>query len=227
MDDNHPLRITIALDSPSVVRAFFIAVVVLAAAGLAGQVSTYFFGDGHLHGFVPQFNLDREMNVPTWFSSFLFLFGAVLLWKAGDLPGPGPARFRRSWRGLAVVFVGLSIDEMAAFHEMAVDPLRKLFHAHGFLHFSWVILGFAFVAALVPVFLKLWLSLPRRTRVLFFVAAFLFLSGALGMEMAAGRFVERHGAANFSYALMANVEETLEMLGQVVFIKGLLSLFTS
>jgi hypothetical protein len=227
MDDRHPVRITIALDPPLVVRALFIAVVALAAASLAGQISTYFFGDGHLQGFVPQFNLDREMNVPTWFSSFLFLFTAVLLWKAGGIPGPGPARFRAQWRGLAVVFVGLSIDETAAFHEMAVDPLRKLFHAHGFLHFSWVILGFAFVAALVPVFLKLWLSLPRRTRVLFFVAAFLFLTGALGMEMVGGRFVEQHGAANFSYALMANAEETLEMLGQVVFIKGLFTLFTS
>ena len=225
MDDKHPVRLTLAFDPPSVVRALFIAVVVLAAASLAGQVSTYYFGDGHLQGFVPQFNLDREMNVPTWFSSFLFLFAAVLLWKAGSLPGPGPARFRASWRGLAVVFVGLSIDETAAFHEMAVDPLRKLFRAHGFFHFSWVILGIAFVAALVPVFLKLWLSLPRRTRALFFVAAFLFLSGALGMEMVAGPFVERHGAANFSYALMANAEEILEMFGQVVFIKGLFTLF--
>ena len=225
MDDGRPVRIVLTLDPPSVVRALFIAIVVLAAASLAGQVSTYYFGDGHLQGFVPQFNLDREMNVPTWFSSFLFLFTAVLLWKAGSLPGPGPARFRASWRGLAVVFVGLSIDETAAFHEMAVDPLRKLFHAHGFFHFSWVILGIAFVAALVPVFLKLRLSLTRRTRALFFGAAFLYLSGALGMEMVAGPFVERHGAANFSYALMANAEEVLEMLGQVVFIKGLFTLF--
>jgi len=225
MDDKHPIRLAFALDLPSVVRALFIAVVVLAAASLAGQISTYFFGDGHLQGFVPQFNLDREMNVPTWFSSFLFLIAATLLWKAGSLPGPEPAPFRAHWRGLAVLFVGLSIDETAALHEMAVDPLRKLFHAHGIFHFSWVIAGLAFVAVLVPVFLKLWLSLRRPTQVLFLVAAFLFLSGALGMEMVAGPFVERHGAASFSYALMANAEEVLEMLGQVVFINGLFTLF--
>ena len=45
------------------------------------------------------------------------------------------------------------------------------------------------------------------------------------MEMLEGRYIELHGASNFSYALMANVEEILEMLGQVTFIKGLFSLF--
>jgi hypothetical protein len=225
MEDGRPVRIVLTLDSPSIVRALFIVVALLAAASLAGQVSMYFLEDGHLWGFVPQFNLDREMNVPTWFSSILFLFAAVLLWKAGDIPGPGSTRFRTHWRGLAVVFVCLSIDEVAAFHEMAVDPLRELFHAHGILYFSWVIGGAAFVVALALVFLRLWLSLPARTRALFLSAAFLFLSGALGMEMAAGRFVEWHGSASFSYALMANAEETLEMLGQVVFLKGLFTLF--
>jgi len=225
MDDGRPVRIVLALDPPSVIRALFIVVVALAAGSLAGQVSTYFLGDGHLWGFVPQFNLDREMNVPTWFSSILFLFAAVLLWKAGDIPGPGLARFRAHWRGLAVVFVCLSIDETAAFHEMAVDPLRKLFRAHGVLYFSWVIAGSVFVVAIGLAFLRLWLSLPGRTRALFLSAAFLFLSGALGMEMAAGRFVEWHGSASFAYALMANAEETLEMLGQVVFLKGIFTLF--
>jgi hypothetical protein len=35
----------------------------LVAASLIGQYSTYFLGDGHMQGFVPEFNLDREMNV--------------------------------------------------------------------------------------------------------------------------------------------------------------------
>jgi len=219
------MHLNFDLDPPSIIRALIIAVVVLAMAGLIGQYSAYFLGDGHLHGFVPEFNLDREMNIPTWFSSLLFLFAAVLLWKAGNLPGASGVRFVTYWRAMSVIFVCLSIDEVAAIHEMVVDPLRKALHAAGFLYFSWVIAGAAFVAVLAIFYWKLGCTLPAKTRTLFILAAGLFLGGTLGMEMVGGRYVEHHGASNFTYALMANAEEILEMLGQVTFIKGLFSLF--
>jgi hypothetical protein len=212
-------------DPETTVRLFLIIVAVLAVFSLAGQVSTYYFGDGHLQGFVPEFNLDREMNVPTWFSSMLFLFAAVLLWKAGEIPVSSGRTFRKRWRGLAVVFTAISIDDVAAIHEMAVDPFRKWLHAGGWLYFTWVVPAAALVALLTVFYWKLFMSLPRRTQRLFFLAALLFFGGSIGMEMVGGRYVEAHGAWNFQYALMANIEEILEFLGQIVFIKGLFSLF--
>lgn len=222
---DRPVRLGFVLDRPAVARALILAVVGLGAASLAGVVSTRVFGDGHLHGFVPLFDLDREMNVPTWFSSALFLLAAVLLWKAGDLSGAvSPARRRPLWRGLALLFVLLSLDEVAAVHEMAVDPLRRLFHAGGVLYFSWVIAGAALAALVVLACGRLVLSLPSQVRARVIAAAVLFLAGALGMEMLAGRLVEQGGGAGLAYALMANLEEVLELSGQVVFIDGLLRL---
>jgi hypothetical protein len=220
------MRLEFDLDPRSIIRALFLIVAGLAAASLIGQASTYFLGDGHLWGFVPEFNLDREMNIPTWFSSCLFLFAAVLLWKAGGLRRDRERRFAIRWKSLSLIFVLLSIDEAAALHEMAVEPIRKALHASGFLYFSWVVAGAVFCAVLALVYWKLVFSLPAKTRLLFLVAAGLFVGGSLGMEMLGGRFVEHHGSSNFTYALMANAEETLEMLGQVTFIKGLFSLFT-
>jgi hypothetical protein len=193
----------------------------LAAASLIGQYSTYFLGDGHLQGFVPEFNLDREMNVPTWFSSACFLFAAMLLWQ---LSNAGAMAERKYWRALSAVFVCLSIDEVAAIHEMAVEPMRRLFHAHGLLYFAWVILGAAFVAVMTLFFARFFFSQPRPARGLFFLSAVLFLSGTLGMEMAGGRYVELHGNANFTYAMIANGEELLEMIGLVVFLHALMVL---
>lgn len=219
------MKLEYEIDPESVVRILFIVVVILAAAGLFGQFSTYFLGDGHLCGFVPEFNLDREMNIPTWFSSMLFLFSAVLMWKAGDAEAPYGLRFRKYWKGLAVFFVYISIDEVAAIHEMAVDPFRKWLHAGGWLYFTWVVPAAVLVAVLAALYWRLFFALPARTKRLFLLAAFLFFAGAFGFEMVEGRYVELHGSQNFQYALIAHAEEILEFIGQVVFIKGLFSLF--
>jgi hypothetical protein len=59
---------------------------------------------------------------------------------------------------------------------------------------------------------------------LFFLSAGLFLAGTLGMEMVGGRYVELHGNGTFTYALIANGEETLELVGLVVFLHALMVL---
>lgn len=215
------MTITFRLERKRMTRVLLLAVACLAAASLLGQYSTYFLGDGHLQGFVPEFNLDREMNVPSWFSSACFLFAALLLWQLAAADAK-PAR--RYWRSLSVLFLLFSIDETAAFHEMAVDPLRKLFHAHGLFYFSWVILGGAVVLAMAFIYMRFFLSRPRPVRGLFFLSAGLFLAGTLGLEMVGGRYVEMHGSSTFTYALIANLEETLELLGLVVFLRALMTL---
>lgn len=221
------MKLDYDIDPESVVRILFIVAVILAAAGLFGQFSTYFLGDGHLGGFVPLFNLDREMNIPTWFSSMLFLFSAILMWKAGDREVPHGLAFRKYWKGLAVFFVCISIDEVAAIHEMVVDPFRKWLHAGGYLYFTWVVPAAVIVAGMAVLYWRLFLALPVRTKRLFILAAFLFFAGAFGLEMVEGRHVELHGSGNFRYAMIAHAEEILEFMGQIVFIKGLLSLFSN
>jgi hypothetical protein len=202
-------------------RILLLIVAFLIAASLIGQCSPYFLKDGHLRGFFSEFNLDREMNVPTWFSSVCFLFAALLLWQ---LSGTDDKTARKYWLGLAVVFVFLSLDETAAIHEMTIKPMRVLLHARGLLHFSWVILGAAFVAVLALIYFRFFISQPRPVRGLFFLSAGLFLAGTLGMEMISGYYFELHLKGTFIYALIANCEEALEMLGLVVFLRALMLL---
>ena len=207
------------------VRILFIIASGLLIASLTGQAIRFATGDGHLWGFTPKFNLDAEMNVPTWFASFLFLLAALLLVRVGateEKRGRGGAR--RRWHSLALVFLLCSIDEVAAIHEMLVDPVRKAFHAGGLLYFSWVIPGIALVVFLAAVYGPLFLRLPAELRWNFVAAAVVFLAGTLGMEMLGGAYVQRHGPDHFVYALLANTEEFLEMLGQIIFIKALLAL---
>jgi len=207
----------------SFVRVLFLISLLLFLAGLAGQAIRFATGDGHLWGFTPKFNLDGEMNVPTWYSSLLFaLCGFLLLQVARE----SREQDRRKWRFLAAVFLACSIDEVAACHEMLVDPVRSLFHTRGLLYFAWVIPAILLVA-LIAVFLSsLFLRLPSAVRRSFLFAALVFFCGNIGMEMIGGAYVEMHGPDHFTYSLISHIEEFLELLGQTLFVRGALGLLS-
>jgi hypothetical protein len=219
--------LVLPLNPKRTLAVLWIAVAALTIASLIGQVSTYFWGDGHLHTFVPQFNLDREMNIPTWFSSFLFLFAALLLQILAAEARAAGRPFAGRWRMLAVIFLILSIDEISAIHETWVGGIRDLLHTGGYLYFAWVIPGSVLVLVLAIISLRWFLSLPKRIRRLFFIAAAVFLAGAVGLEMVGGHIVQSRGSNNFTYALLANLEEVLEMSGLLIFITGLLKMIGS
>jgi hypothetical protein len=61
----------------------------------------------------PLFDLSREANVPTWYSSSLFLLAAV---TCAVVAGFGPA-LRLAWAGVGVAMLAFSADEVAGFHE--------------------------------------------------------------------------------------------------------------
>jgi hypothetical protein len=54
------------------------------------------------------------------------------------------------------------------------------------------------------------------------LAGAIYVGGALGMEMAAGVYDERHGYNTATTAVLSTIEETMEMVGLVVFIHALM-----
>ncbi|MGB8953163.1 MAG: hypothetical protein WCC06_10940 [Candidatus Aminicenantales bacterium] len=102
---NSSLEHVLTANHKKIMRTLIIIVIVLSLAGLARQYSTYFLGDGYLHGFVPLFNLDREMNIPTWFFSFMMLFSALLLWAIAIKTGKGKNSFYHYWISLSGIFI--------------------------------------------------------------------------------------------------------------------------
>jgi hypothetical protein len=88
--------------------------------------------------FAQMFILDFEANVPTWFSSGLLLYAAVLLALLAADASCGARPFVNHWRFLAVLFVYLSIDEAVSIHELAGPPLRAL-GARGARYHAWII----------------------------------------------------------------------------------------
>lgn len=212
----------VRISAPAVARGLLALVILLQLASAAGQLARHGFGHGRLLGFVPAFHVDAEANVPAWYSSMSLLLCALLLGLIALGERARGGRRAAHWAGLGLVFAFLSVDEASSLHELLVEPLRGALGAGGPLYFAWVVAGAGFVLLLGTIYARFLLELPPPTRNRFLVAAGLFLGGALGMECLSGAHVARHGFETATFAVMTAIEETLEMLGVVVFAHALL-----
>ncbi len=191
--------------------------------GVLGDVLRVTSGIGRDHLLVRRFSLDMERAIPTWYSVFGLAWSAVLLagigfslrqWRGWQVVG---------WMGLAVIFVFLAMDEGLAFHERLIEPMRRLLDPPPLFHFAWVIPYMAAVVVIGVAYLKFLWGLDRRTRWTLICAGFVFVSGAVGMELVGGYLHFVDGARRTpAYAAVSSVEELLEMAGIAIFICGLL-----
>lgn len=214
-----PVSLTVSVRR--VVTIFAMAITGLMAAHVAGLISKNVFGNDWLGGLVPAFNVGREQNVPTWYSSSALLITALLLGFIGLVRWQGRGRFAGGWIMLGLIFAFLSCDETATLHELSVEPLGRYVQTP-LLHFiAWVIPASVLLLVFGAVYLRFFLHLPRRFQIGFLAAGAVYVGGALGMELITGAFgrVVFAGRAHFLFDIM---EELLEMGGVVLFIAVLL-----
>lgn len=170
------------------------------------------------------FNLDSEYNVPTFFSASLLLAAAVLLGLTALLSKKEErgGSWWRYWGTLSLLFLCVAIDESIVFHERAIEPLRSALGASGVFYHAWVILALPVLLVLGGVYARFLWALPRRTALLMGAAGLLYVGGAVGMEMVGGWLAEAGGEQQAAYRWATTIEETMEMVGAVVFIYALL-----
>lgn len=191
---------------------------------------------------VVPFNLNREANIPTWYSSLSLLVCALLLGLIGTLTRKGKQRFAWHWLILSLIFIYLSLDEAASLHEQVIDPLRALVPLSGIFRFAWIIPAGFLILILILFYLRFFWSLPVRTRIYFLVAALFYIGGAMGVEMIQGWLASQYPGfstlqlgglehswhaqllrdSEFAYEFTAVIEESMEMIGVLIFIGALL-----
>lgn len=152
------------------------------------------------------FDLDEENNIPTWFSSFLLLNSAFFLYiySAGE-----QLRKKFYWRFMAAGFFLLATDEVAGLHETFNSSIEM----------NWAIPGAILVLFLAVAFVPFLLSLPRKLAVMFVLSGFLYVSGAIIVELLS----EDLESDSLVYMLAVAVEEGLEMIGALLFLATVLN----
>jgi len=173
--------------------------------------------------FVRFVDVSREANITSWFSSVLLLIGALLILLIARLKNLEKDTFARHWAFMAYVFFYLSLDEAARIHEATIEPLRTLLNTSGIFYYAWVIIAIPVLLILAIFYAKFVISLPGKTRNQFILAAVLFLSGALGLEMLGGFWFDVEVNGLYLSSILITFEELLENLGVVVFISALLT----
>lgn len=192
--------------------------VVVVGAGVVVEILR--FGTVGEFALASAFSLSQEANVPTWYSSML-LFScslALLSVAAQEEQGAG-ARWRFHWRGLALAFAAISMDEVAGFHER----INSSAHIGGIFYYAWVIPFGAAVVVIGVLCLPFLAALPRVTRLRFVLAGGLYVGGALGVELGLGAWASEHGPMNLTYRLIDAVEEAGEIAGASLFLWAVLS----
>ncbi len=184
---------------------------------LAGQVLTrFFFPDSVFWDEVTwRFNVDLELNVTTWYASFLaavaslsavFVASQYRHYRTDRLP-------LTVWALLAAALLVVSIGETASFHELLLQLLHvqaELGTVPSYKSNAWlfvipvIALGAAAGLGLVH------RAMPHRTFVRITVAACIYLTGAVGVEYISIPISDESLMYNF---FLTPLEEGLEMVG--------------
>ena len=156
------------------------------------------------------FDVDEEESFSTWFSAVLLLICSALLFLIAR--SKVKETYVRHWYGLAMGFGILSLDEVVGMHE-TFNTITEI---------AWTVPATWITLLLLLLYLKFLIYLPRPAMKLFLIAGTVFLSGGLLVEHLADYYVEVFDMDNFGYQLLTALEESLEMVGVVLFIRALL-----
>ena len=215
------MQLKISLSPRAIVKYLTIAVIFMALVSTGIQIGKYVFD--YREGWTTMFNLDRELNLPTWYSSFMLGTCSILLRIIAVGKKQQGDRYTQDWQLLSLIFCWLAIDEVLSIHEILIIPeVSEALNLPWFLHSMWVIPGTFFVLWFMRRYWQFSQHLPHQSRKHFFLAAFLYVGGALIMEMIGSHIAEAEGQQNLLYAMTATLEEIMEMMGVIVFIYGLL-----
>jgi hypothetical protein len=213
--------VDITLNPQKITRIFILIAALLFVAHTIAQILILVVGDDFFYGFVPMFNFDKEKNAPTYFSSLSLAFISVLVALIAAA-NKGKRYFWR-WAIMSAIFLFVSFDDLVALHEQLSQPLRSAFQLTGFLYHGWIVVYGIGVVGLTVMYARFIWDLPSRTRLLFVLAAGIFITGAVGLEMLGGHFFALMGTnKSLPYIIVMTMEESFEIAGAILFIYALL-----
>ena len=149
---------------------------------IAVQIGKYIFD--YREPWTRIFNLDREMNIPTWYSGLMLVSCGLIIRGIFSIKKLQSDLWWRKWRTLSIIFFILAIDEIASIHEvLIIDDLADALNLPSFWHSVWVIPGTILVAIFIWKYWEFILYLPNQLKPYFLIGISLYLGGALGLSL--------------------------------------------
>jgi hypothetical protein len=204
------------------------SVVLVATVHLLFQylnLNVYHELNGQIFEISNRVDMDDEASLPTWFSQMLLLSIGISAFAAAFLHRQkGP---KRIWSIIGLVGVLMSIDEVAAIHELVLQIIHLA--VYGLVTpttFSnaWLILLPFILLAGVLLLIQAIKYIPRKTIYILTLGAFVLLTGAVFIDI----LTNAHNANTFyEKGVMVALEETCELLGASIMLFGILDYLES
>lgn len=176
-------------------------------------------------GFAPLLDFDKEFNAPSLYSfGSMLLCGFLLRYIYIDKKNHRKQEAIH-WKVLSYIFIYLSFDELMSLHERLGEIFHYFLGNPGGLNNSriWIIPYAVLLLLFFLFFIRFFLNLPTSTKISFFIAGFIYVMGAVGVELFSGQFILRHPSSLLLYNIISIFEELLEMIGIVLFARSLVN----
>ncbi len=165
------------------------------------------------------FSVDQEANIPTWFTGVIALYlamNAALI--ASAVKSQGKSSW--AWRGIALMGIYIAMDEVAGFHELAIDPIRDNWDISPWLYQAWVIPAMALVILISIIYSRFIWRIPIYTKVYLILGTLTYVTGAIGVEAIGGFVLSTQGLSDW-YVELSHIEEFMEMMGLIIIVYSL------
>jgi len=165
------------------------------------------------------FSVDQEANILTWFTGAIALYlamNAALI--ASAVKSQGKSSW--AWRGISLMGIYIAMDEVAGFHELAIDPIRDNWDISPWLYQAWVIPAMALVILISIIYSRFIWRIPIYTKVYLILGALTYVTGAIGVEAIGGFVLSTQGLSDW-YVQLSHIEEFMEMMGLIIIVHSL------
>ncbi|WP_137681751.1 hypothetical protein [Aurantiacibacter suaedae] len=224
------MQVELEVSPKAVARYLFASLGALVVLGTAADLWLATYPGPVTQEVLHRFSLVRDLSIPSWASSIVMLTCAIALsltaWSESRTGSP----FARGWWIISFAFFALSLDEIVMVHELSGIILQRaapgVEELGGIFHYSWVLIAIPVVAFFAAIMFRWFLVLGRRTQMQFLLSGAIFLSGAIGLEMAGAALDAATSENGMTYFMLTSIEESLELLGISLFLLAILERFS-
>lgn len=170
-------------------------------------------------------NFNTESNLPTLFNFSLLILSVLILFMISTIAFYRNDPLKIYWLVLSVIFLLMSFDEAAQLHEKLNDVVRSIIPVSGLLYYAWVVPVGIFVIIFGLSYVSFLKRLPLEISGMIILGGFLYILGAIGLEMIAGNLAsfDRSAVDTIPWRVAMTLEETFEMSGIIIFASSLIA----
>jgi hypothetical protein len=208
-------------------RIFKVHLCIILALGLGFGAVVFADQMGHhrLFKISDMLRLDREGNLPSFFSALALLGGAMAA-NAVRMALPKDSPERLGWAIFAGAFLFMGVDEAVAIHELIGMP-RQWQRLGGISHYLYYVGIFPYLlfALWLAIYLfPFWLRQSPTVRNSMAIAGICYVLAAIGMELLENKLVST-GVPYYSLRMSTNfaIEELGEMVAVAIFLRTFLT----